>query len=107
MPRAPENARIVVQHYVNTANEGARRLLQSLGYTPVRGVYVMETELHRAPPRPHWPTGISVRTFVPERDEKATFEAVEDAFRDTWGLPRGTFERFVSETEMESFDPSL
>ena len=107
MTRAPENARIVVQHYINTANEEARRLLESLGYAPVRGVYVMETELHGPPPQPHWPTGISVRTFVPERDEKATFEAVEDAFRDMWGRPRGTFERFVSETEVESFDPAL
>jgi mycothiol synthase len=107
MPSAPENARIVVQHYINATNEGARRLLESLGYAPVRGVYVMETELHGPPPRPHWPTGISARTFVPERDEQATFEAVEDAFRDMWGRPRGTFERFVRETEVESFDPSL
>jgi mycothiol synthase len=107
IPRAPENARIVVQHYINSANEGARRLLGSLGYAPVRGVYVMETELHGPPPRPHWPKGISVRTFVPERDEQATFEAVEDAFRDMWGRPRGTFDRFVKETEVESFDPSL
>jgi mycothiol synthase len=107
MPSAPENARIVVQHYINSANEGARRLLESLGYAPVRGVYVMETKLHGPPPRPHWPAGISVRTFVPERDEQATFEAVEDAFRDMWGRPRGTFERFVRETEVENFDPSL
>ena len=31
------------------ANETAQRLLESLGYAPVRGVYVMETELHEAP----------------------------------------------------------
>jgi mycothiol synthase len=107
MPNAPENARVVVQHYVNRANENARRLLESSGYAPVRGVYVMETELHEAPPQPHWPTGISVRTFVPNRDERAAFEAVEDAFRDMWGRPRGTFERFVEITGRESFDPSL
>ena len=108
MPHAPENARVVVQHYVNSANEAARRLLESLGYAPVRGVYVMETELHEAPAAsrtgpqaspcaPSSPTGTSVRLF----------EAVEDAFRDMWGRPRGTFERFVRETEVESFDPSL
>jgi mycothiol synthase len=107
MPQAPWNARIVVQHYVNAANEGARRLLESSGYIPVRGVYVMETRLDEAPPQPHWPTDITVRTLVPDRDERVVFEAVEDAFRDMWGRPRGTFERFVGMTRQESFDPSL
>jgi mycothiol synthase len=107
MPHAPEGARVVVQHYVNRLNETAQRLLESLDYAPVRGVYVMETELHEAPPQPHWPEGIPVRTFVTGQDERPLFEAVEDAFRDMWGRPRGTFERFVRETEVESFDPSL
>jgi len=107
MTRAPEDARVVVQHYINAANSGARRMLEAAGYAPVRGVYVMETDLDEAPPPPHWPADISVRTFVPGRDERDTHEAVEDAFRDLWGRPRNTFESFVRETEKESFDPSL
>ena len=107
MPHAPGDARVVVQHYINRLNEPAQRLLQSLGYAPVRGVYVMETELDEAPPQPHWPEGISVRTLVPNQDERLLFEAVEDAFRDMWGRPRGTFERFVDMTRAESFDPTL
>jgi mycothiol synthase len=107
MQHAPEDARVVVQHYINAANEGAQRLLESSGYAPVRGVYVMETALDEVPPLPHWPADISVRTFVPDRDERAVFEAVEDAFRDMWGRPRGTFERFARITGQESFDPSL
>ena len=107
MPNAPEDARVVVQHYINRANEPAQRLLESFGYAPARGVYVMETELHETPSRPHWPEGISVRIFVPNQDEQATFDAVEDAFRDMWGRPRGTLERFVGITEQQSFDPDL
>jgi mycothiol synthase len=107
MPQAPRNARVVVQHYVNATNKGARQLLKSAGYAPVRGVYVMETELDEAPPPPGWPAGISVRTFVPGRYERVVYEAVEDAFREVWGRPRNTFERFLQETEKESFDPSL
>lgn len=107
MPRAPEDARVVVQHYINRLNETAQRLLESRDYAPVRGVYVMETELNEDPPRPHWPGGISVRTFVTGQDERPLFEAVEDAFRDMWGRPRGTFERFVGMTRSESFDPTL
>jgi mycothiol synthase len=107
MPHAPEHARVVVQYYVNRDNQDAQRLLEDLGYAPVRGVYVMETVLDEPPPQPHWPAGISVRTFVPDRDERPVFEAVEDAFRDTWGRPRGTFERFAGITGRKSFDPSL
>ena len=107
MPHAPGGARVVVQHYINNLNEPAQRLLEALGYAPVRGVYVMETELHEAPPQPHWPEGITVRTFVAGRDERPLFEAVEDAFRDMWGRPRGTLERFVDMTRTESFDPTL
>jgi mycothiol synthase len=106
MPRAPENARIVVQHYLKASNDGARRLLESAGYAPVHGVYVMEAGLDEAPPR--WPAGISVSAFVPGRDERVTYEAVEDAFRDLWGRPRSTLERFLRTTvEKDSFDPTL
>jgi mycothiol synthase len=106
MPQAQQNARVVVQHYINSANQAGRRLLENSGYTPVRGIYVMETTLDEAPP-PHWPPDISVRTFVPNQDERAAYEAVEDAFRDLWGRPRNPFEQFVREIQKESFDPSL
>jgi ribosomal protein S18 acetylase RimI-like enzyme len=107
MPQAQENARVVVQHYINSANEASRRLLENSGYTPVRGIYVMVAALDESPTLPHWPADISVRTFVPGRDERAVYEAVEDAFRDLWGRPSNPFERFVRETEKGSFDPSL
>jgi mycothiol synthase len=107
MPQAQQNARVVAQHYINSANEAAQRLLLNSGYSPVRGIYVMETTLDESPPRPRWPADISVRNFVPGRDERVVYEAVEDAFKDLWGRPRNPFERFVRETEKENFDPSL
>jgi hypothetical protein len=47
-PRLPATRVVVVQHEVNAANKGARQLLESAGYAPVSGVYVMETELDEA-----------------------------------------------------------
>jgi mycothiol synthase len=73
----------------------------------VRGYYRMSVELDGTPPQPEWPDGIRVRTFEPGRDEKVVYEAVEDAFCDVWGRPRGTFERFLGFTRVEGFDPDL
>jgi GNAT superfamily N-acetyltransferase len=89
---APEGARVLVKHYVISTNTGSRRLLEDAGYEAVRGTYVMEIYLEANSPEPAWSEGLAVRTFVPGRDERAVFEAVEDAFRDVWGRPRGTFE---------------
>jgi len=104
---APEDARVVVQYYAHTGDEAARRLLETSGYAPVRGYYRMSVELDGAPRPPEWPEGVAVRPFVPGRDERAAYEAVEDAFQDVWGRPRGTFERFVGLTKGEGFDPGL
>ena len=107
MDRAPEGARVVAQHYVDARNASARRLLEALGYTPARTVYRMVLDLDQPPPEPEWPEGTAARAFVPGRDEWTTFEAVEDAFRDVWGRPRNTFERFLRFARSEDFDPAL
>ena len=104
---APEGSGVAVKHYVISTNGDARRLLEGRGYEAVRGTYVMGIDLDEEPPGPEWPEGVEVRTFVPGRDDRAVFEAVEDAFVDVWDRPRGTFERFVGMTENENFDPSL
>jgi hypothetical protein len=107
MDMAPEGARVVVQHYVNTSNDPARRLLEASGYAAVRGYYRMTVHLRQTPPPPGWPEGIGLRTFMSERDERTVYEAVEDAFRDVWGRPRGTLERFLGFTRQEGLDPGL
>jgi mycothiol synthase len=107
MDIAPEGARVVVQHYVHTADEPAQRLLRDLDYAPVRGYYRMSVELEQAPPRPEWPEHTTVRAFELGRDERPAYEVVEDAFRDVWGRPQGTFDRFLGFTHVESFDPGL
>ncbi|HEX2282937.1 MAG TPA: GNAT family N-acetyltransferase [Thermomicrobiales bacterium] len=107
MHRAPGDARIVVQHFQRSTNETFKGLLERSGYTPVRGYYTMETDLDAPPPAPDWPEGITVRTHQPGQDERTTYEAVEDSFRDLWGRPKNTFERFLRLAQGESFDPTL
>jgi mycothiol synthase len=107
MERAPAGARIVVQQFVHSSNQTARQLLEACGYTPVRATYTMEIDLTAPPPAPEWPSGVTVRSFVPGQDERATYEAHEEAFRDLWGRPRNTFEQFLVRTEVDAFDPDL
>ena len=105
--QAPDDARISVQHYIYSENQAARRLLEDAGYAPIRTTFTMEIDLEDAPDAPEWPAGVTVRSLRPGQDERVTYEAVEDAFRDLWGRPRNTWERFLKLTRSEAYDPSL
>lgn len=107
MHLAPEGAGVSIKHYVVSTDGGARRLLEDLGYEATRGTYVMEIDLDDEQPEPEWPEGLTVRTFVPGRNDRAVFEAAEDAFRDVWDRLPGTFERFAGMTGNDNFDPAL
>jgi mycothiol synthase len=105
--KAPEGVRVTVQHFVREASAGARALLEAQGYKAVRTHYWMEIALDAPPPAPAWPAGIAVHSFVKGEDERAVFEAGEEAFRDLWNRPPSTFERWMQPTQAEDFDPSL
>jgi len=104
---APAEDQVLVQQFIPSPAASARQLLEDVGYRAVRETFVMETSLDRPLAEPAWPAGIAVRTFVPGEDDQATYEAVEDAFRDLWGRPPGTFERFAALIRAPGFDPAL
>ena len=104
---APEGARVHTQHYIYRGNDAARALLEAHGYDLARATHVMGIDLTEPPPSPQWPGGIEVRTFVRGEDEQATHDAVEDAFRDMWERPPGTFAKFMARLERGYFDPDL
>ena len=107
MDHAEPDVQVVVRHFVHTANDAALRLFASCGYEAVRTTYVMAIDLHEPPPTPVWPDGIVAAEYRPGVDERSIYEAVEDAFRDTWGRPPGTFERFREFSQGEGVKPDL
>jgi ribosomal protein S18 acetylase RimI-like enzyme len=107
MDRAPADAQIAVQYYINAKNEPAHRLLRALGYTRVRTIYVMRTGMDRPPEAAEPVEGLRIRTFVPGQDERAAFDAREDAFRDLWGRPAAEFEGWLRMTEGDREHPEL
>ncbi len=58
-------------------------------------------------PEPRLPDGLEVRTFAPGQ-ERAVFDAVDEAFRDSWDHVPGVFEQWRHwALEHEAFDPEL
>ena len=81
--------------------------LAGRGYRPIRHAFRMRADLDAPPPEPSWPAGIAVRNLEPG-EERAVFEAVEDAFADHWEWTPGIFEEWAHHmVEAPDFDPSL
>jgi mycothiol synthase len=86
----------------------AHELHENEGYQPVRYFWEMETVMESPPEAPVWPEGISVRNYVPGEDDRATFDAFEEAFRDHWGYSPWDYKEWHTRRhERDHFDPSL
>ncbi|MBN1200249.1 MAG: GNAT family N-acetyltransferase [Anaerolineae bacterium] len=108
VPTAPDNARVVILQGALKQNEAAQALFQQEGFKLVRHFHRMLIEMDAPPPEPVFPDGITVRTFVPNQDERAVFDALEEAFSDHWGHVAMQFESFVHWIESTpDFDASL
>ena len=107
LPAAPAGYAVIVQHYIPTTNGSALGLLRSLGYVPERQINTMQRSIATRPAAAPVADGIAIRQFDPERDLVPTFKAVEEAFRDSWGRPPGTLERFRGFVEAPGWDPRL
>ena len=84
-----------------------RQWVESLGYSWSRRFWRMRIDQESPPPEPEWPAGITVRDFVPGRDERAMYDAQEAAFADHWGHVPRPYDDFVKRLERSDFDPSL
>lgn len=107
MNRADPEVQVVVRHFVHDSHQAALDLFASCGYRQVRHTYVMGINLDAEPPAPEWPEGVIEAEYRPGIDERSIHEAVEDAFRDTWGRPPSTFERFLAFSRGEGVKPDL
>ena len=97
-----------IQNGVYEPDVAACRLLESIGYRPVRVFREMRIELTAPPPRPIWPEGLRVAAFEPKCDALAFHAAQQEAFADAWEYTGRDFESW-SKTNLKSerFDPGL
>jgi len=109
--RAPEGARVVIHSESCNTYEPGLRMLKNRGMIYVRSFYDMKVELENEPPQPQWPEGITVRVANYEQENRAIFQARDEAFKDHWGYTQQPFEESLQQWQHfiendANFDPS-
>lgn len=98
----------VVKQNMNSRNEAGLRLLRSRGYEETHHYARMEIELREEVSVPPPPPGVSIRTMVPDRDERSIY----DAYVRTWSQyaphwEAETYEDWLDIRSGDDFDPDL
>jgi len=94
---------------ISENNKTLLQLFAANGYKSNISFLIMELVLSEAPTPPQWPAGITVRPFVKDQDEQATYETDEEASKDKGYHEPLSYDGWVKRMGMdkESFDPSL
>ncbi len=94
---------------ISEKNNTLLQLFASKGYRSNLSFLTMELLMDAPPPAPQWPEGIAVRTFVRDKDERATYQVDEEAAEDKGYHTPLSYEDWVTRMRInkESFDPSL
>jgi mycothiol synthase len=107
IPQAPAQARVVLRQNAGPTDERTRAFLEANGYRYVRRFWTMAIDLDEEPPPPSWPPDVRVASLG-EGEERAVFEAMEEAFQDHWGNVPRPFEEWRTWTiGRKGFDPTL
>ena len=108
MTRAQPDVQVTLDGTVSSLDQDSLQCYERAGLREARRNWRMEIDLNELPATPAWPEGVELRTFVPERDDRAVFEMVETAFQDHWGYTPEDFAEWRFWTiEQAGFDPSL
>ncbi len=107
--RALTNGPITLLAQITGPNEAGWALLERGGYRLSSTFQTMTLKMTDEPTPPAAIEGIEIRHFVVGSDERAVYEADEEAFQDERGKTPRTFEVWRNRLGMDSarFDPSL
>jgi mycothiol synthase len=103
----PGDTRVVLQGFTKGGWEPGLAFAARHGFAVTRRDFRMRIDMTEPPPAPTLPPGIEIRGFRPGIDDRATFEAVQDAFADHWGFLPMEYDDWRRRLERPDFDPSL
>jgi mycothiol synthase len=95
----PVGAASKLYNSIPSEDEAGDRLLVARGYEPARVFWHMQRELDGPVTLSPVPEGIRIRTYRPEADATAVYEALEEAFAEHWG-----YEPYPLEAHTERFE---
>src|SRR5215212_4554854 len=111
LPNIPAELRFAPRVGTYREAQKAKKLFEDGGYRHIRSFYNMLIEMDARVPEAEFPDGITLRTYNPETDGAAVYQAQRDSFRDHFGYIEEAFEegleRFRHFWENESSDPTL
>jgi mycothiol synthase len=87
--------------------QSLRRLLESRGHLFDHYSLRMVADLDGGPREPHWPEGITVRSYRRDEDERAVYEAHQEAFQDDRDFFGDPFDEWKHWSYRDHFDPEL
>jgi mycothiol synthase len=98
----------VIRAWGDSKDDAFVREVEGRGFTLIRHFFTMDMDLADRPPEPEWPEGIAVREFR-AGEERAVYEANNEAFADHWDFVPLSFEDWSEFTALGSpeFDPGL
>jgi GNAT superfamily N-acetyltransferase len=66
--------------YIAHVNQRNREIVEGAGFHLKKYIFQMRIEMDSAPREPRWSPGISIRTAVPNQDDRTIFELIQSAF---------------------------
>lgn len=108
LQKYPPEVRITANAGCYANDKAAHAMFGAEGYEVIRYFWRMNITMETAPPEPVFPEGITVRAFVLNQDEQATYAATTESFGDHWNFTPRPFEIWAEDTyQSEGFDPTL
>ncbi|MFZ0546751.1 MAG: GNAT family N-acetyltransferase [Candidatus Promineifilaceae bacterium] len=112
MVKSPPEARITLYADAPSTYQPTIDLLKAQGMKLVRRFYKMRIDLHEQPTPPQIPENITIRPMHNRDELPAIVNAIQEAFRDHWGIveqtPEQELERWNRRIETDpAFDPDL
>jgi mycothiol synthase len=106
--RAAPGEELRIGQVITSVDARGSSLLAARGYEPVRTYWRMSMPIGDSPTPPTWPEGVKVRTFDQERDSRAVYRLVQDAFADNERHTAESFEEWQAfMIDREAFEPGL
>lgn len=104
---APAGTRVWLEGFGPGGREIERKLAGKHGFEHARTYWRMVIEMSEPPPPAVLPDGVVIRTYDPQHDERAVFDAVEDSFADHWNHVPMSLDEWLAATRRPDFDPTL